>query len=279
MVFKSSRLMKARSAKVAVSVSPSGICSAARAIAGVVLVPLTRRSRSSIVSQVVAIPAPFDHKLTRCSPPGREVTFIPPPSGGCRVGAMVIIMNLEVIHMLEAMTRNWGAIALRGFIAVLLGAVAIVWPGPTVGVLVILLGAFALVEGVANIVAGVRGREGWAIGEGVISVAVGLVIVVWPAITALALLYVIAAGAIITGIVRIVAAIQLRRVLRNEWLLAGSGLASVIFGVIAAVFPGAGILALIWLLGAWLVVLGIILIAFAVSLRQLAHSPNRARVA
>ena len=180
--------------------------------------------------------------------------------------------------MLEAMTRNWGAIALRGLIAILFGVIAIVWPGPTVAVLVILLGAFALVEGVTNIVAGVRVREGWATAEGIISVIVGIVIVVWPAITALALLYVIAAWAIITGIVRIVAAIQLRRVIRNEWLLAGSGLASVIFGVIAAIFPGAGILALIWLLGAWLIVLGVILIAFALSLRQLAHNLTRAAI-
>jgi len=178
--------------------------------------------------------------------------------------------------MLEAMTRNWGAIALRGFIAVLLGVIAIVWPGPTVAVLVILLGAFALVEGVTNIVAGFRGREGWAMAEGIISVVVGIVIVVWPAITALALLYIVAAWAIITGVLRIVAAVQLRCVIRNEWLLVGSGLASVIFGVIAAVFPGAGILALIWLLGAWLIVLGVILIAFAFSLRQLAHGLSSA---
>lgn len=181
--------------------------------------------------------------------------------------------------MLEAMSRNWGAIAFRGVIAVLLGIVAIVWPGVTVGVLVILLGAFALVEGVANIVAGIRGREGWAIGEGVISVVIGIVIVVWPAITALALLYVVAAWAIFTGIVRIVAAIQLRRVLRNEWLLVGSGLASVVFGVIAAVFPGAGILTLIWLLGAWLIVLGVMLIALSLTLRQSAHRLSHAGVA
>src|SRR5260370_161252 len=181
--------------------------------------------------------------------------------------------------MVEAMTRNWGAIALRGVIAVLFGVIAIVWPGPTVGVLVILLAAFALVEGVANIAAGVRGREGWAIAEGVISVVVGIVIVIWPAITALVLLYIVATWAIITGIVRIVAAIQLRRVVRNEWLLLGSGLASVIFGVIAAVFPGAGILALIWLLGAWLIVFGVFLIALAVQLRQLAHGLSTAGVA
>jgi uncharacterized membrane protein HdeD (DUF308 family) len=178
--------------------------------------------------------------------------------------------------MLEAMSRNWAAIALRGFIAVLLGVVAIVWPGPTVAVLVILLGAFALVEGVTNVVAGVRGREGWGISEGIISVVVGTVIVVWPAITALALLYVVAAWAIITGIVRIVAAGQLRRVIRNEWLLVGSGVASIIFGAIAALFPGAGILALIWLLGAWLIVLGVLLIALALSVRQLAHGLSTA---
>src|ERR1700681_4997694 len=98
-------------------------------------------------------------------------------------------MTSEVIEMVEAMTRNWGAIALRGFIATVFGVIAIVWPGPTVAVLVILLGAFALVEGVTNIVAGVRSREGWAIAEGIISLVVGIVIVVWPAITALALLY------------------------------------------------------------------------------------------
>ncbi len=181
--------------------------------------------------------------------------------------------------MLEAMTRNWGAVGFRGVLAVLLGVIAIVWPGPTVAVLVILLGAFALVEGVANIIAGLRGREGWAIAEGVISVIAGIAIVVWPGITALVLLYLVAAWAIITGILRIIAAIQLRRVLSNEWLLVGSGLASVIFGVIAAVFPGAGILALIWLLGAWLIVFGVFLIALALQLRQLAHGLSRAGVA
>ncbi len=80
-------------------------------------------------------------------------------------------------------------------------------------------------------------------------------------------------------IARIVAAIQLRRVLRNEWLLVGSGLASVIFGVVAAVFPGAGILALIWLLGFWLIVVGVFLIALALQLRQLAHGLPSAGIA
>jgi uncharacterized membrane protein HdeD (DUF308 family) len=181
--------------------------------------------------------------------------------------------------MVEAMTRNWGAIALRGFLAVLFGVIAIVWPGPTVAVLVILLGAFALFEGLTNIVAGARGREGWAIAEGVVSVVAGIVMVILPGITALALLYIVAAWAILTGILRIVAAVQLRRVIRNEWLLVGSGVASIIFGLIAAIFPGAGILAIIWLLGGWMIVVGVLLIALAFSLRQLAHGTSSAGVA
>jgi uncharacterized membrane protein HdeD (DUF308 family) len=175
------------------------------------------------------------------------------------------------------MSRNWGALAFRGLAAILFGIVAFVWPGLTIGVVVLLLGAFALVEGVINIVGGLRGREGWAIAEGFISVLFGaVVLVVGPAWTALALLYLVAAWAIITGIARIVAAIQLRRMLNNEWLLIASGAASVIFGLIAAVFPGAGILALVWFVAAWSIVLGIFLIVLALQLRQLTHQLTRA---
>jgi uncharacterized membrane protein HdeD (DUF308 family) len=182
--------------------------------------------------------------------------------------------------MVEAMTRSWGALAFRGTAAILFGIVAFVWPGPTIGVLVLLLAAFALVEGVINIVAGLRVREGWAVAEGAVSVLFGIVIlVVGPAWTALALLYLVAAWAIITGIARIVAAIQLRRTLTNEWLLIASGAASLIFGLIAAIFPGAGILALLWFVAAWSIILGVFLIVLALQLRQLAHHLSHAGVA
>lgn len=173
--------------------------------------------------------------------------------------------------MLEVMSRNWGGIALRGVLAILFGIVAFVWPGPTVAVLVIFLGAFALLEGITNVVVGVRGREGWSILEGAISVIAGVVFLVWPKIGALTLLYLVAAWAILTGVVRIVAAIQLRRVVRNEWFLVLSGVASVLFGVIAAAFPGAGILALLWFVAAWAIVIGVLLIALAISVRQVGH--------
>jgi uncharacterized membrane protein HdeD (DUF308 family) len=174
--------------------------------------------------------------------------------------------------MLDAMTRSWGALAVRGVAAILFGIVAFVWPRATIGVLVVLLAAFALVDGVSNIVGGLRVREGWAIAEGAVSVLFGIVVlIVGPAWTALALLYLVAAWAIITGIARIVAAIQLRRVLDNEWLLIASGAASVIFGLVAALFPGAGILALLWFVAAWAIVLGVFQIVLALQLRQLSH--------
>jgi uncharacterized membrane protein HdeD (DUF308 family) len=182
--------------------------------------------------------------------------------------------------MLEAMTRTWGALAFRGTVAILFGIIAFVWPGPTIQVLVFLLAAFALVEGAINLLGGLRAREGWALAEGIVSVIVGIVILsVGPTITAIALLYLVAAWAILTGIARIVAAIQLRRVLRNEWLLVGSGAASLLFGIIAAVFPGAGILALLWFVAAWSIILGVFLVVLALQMRQLAHHLSAAGVA
>jgi uncharacterized membrane protein HdeD (DUF308 family) len=179
--------------------------------------------------------------------------------------------------MLDAMTRNWGALAFRGVVAILFGIAAFIWPGLTVRVLVVLLAAFALVEGIANIAGGIRVREGWAIAEGAISAIAGVVmLVVGPVITAIALLYVVAAWAILTGIIRIIAAIQLRRVLQNEWVLVASGVASLVFGVIAAISPGAGILAIIWFVAAWSIVLGILLVVLAINLRQLAHGRSGA---
>src|SRR3981081_2403979 len=111
--------------------------------------------------------------------------------------------------MLETMARNWGALAFRGAVAIVFGILAILWPGATVRVFVALLATFALIEGVINIVAGIRGREGWAIFEGLVSVVAGVVMLTWPSITALVLLYLVAVWAIVTGVARIVAAIQL----------------------------------------------------------------------
>jgi uncharacterized membrane protein HdeD (DUF308 family) len=138
-------------------------------------------------------------------------------------------------------------------------------------VLVILFGAYALVDGVFAVVAGIRGAGGgrrWVLLiEGVLGVLAGIVALLWPAITTLALLYVIAFWAIFTGIAEIVAAVALRREIAGEWALILGGVLSVIFGLILAVLPGAGPLSVVWLIGVYAILFGIALNVLAFRVR------------
>ncbi len=149
---------------------------------------------------------------------------------------------------------------------------ALVWPSLTLTVLVLLFGAYALVDGVFALVASAalagQGHERWLppLLGGVVGIALGIATWVWPDITALALLYLIAAWAIVTGVFEI-AASELRRVIENEWLLGLRGLASVLFGLLLIVFPGSGALALLWLIGTYAVLFGVLLIALGFRLR------------
>ena len=170
--------------------------------------------------------------------------------------------------------RNWWALALRGVAAVLFGVVAWVWPDLTVTVLVALFGAYALVDGVFAIVAAIRAAErqarwGPLLFEGVLGIVAGIVALVWPDLTELALLYFIAAWAIVTGVFEIVAAVRLRREIRGELFLGLAGVASVLFGLLLIAFPGDGAVALVWLIGSYAVIVGILLLVLAFRLRGL----------
>jgi uncharacterized membrane protein HdeD (DUF308 family) len=177
--------------------------------------------------------------------------------------------------MLEYFTRYWWAVALRGAVAVLFGVLALIWPDVTVTVLVLLFGFYALLDGLLALgaaLAGGRaasGRRGWLVFEGIVGVAVGVATFVWTDITTLALLYLIAAWAIVTGVAEVVVAVVLRRELQGEWLLALGGIASVLFGLFVALRPGAGALALAWLIGLYAIVFGVALLALGLRLRQL----------
>ena len=138
--------------------------------------------------------------------------------------------------MVIVLARNWWALVLRGLFAVLFGIMALAWPGITLGALVLLYGAYALADGVFAIAAVMAGRTGgrpwWSLlVEGLVGIAVGIMTFAWPGITALVLLYLIAAWAVVTGIFEIVAAIRLREEIRGEWLLALSGILSILFGL------------------------------------------------
>jgi uncharacterized membrane protein HdeD (DUF308 family) len=130
--------------------------------------------------------------------------------------------------------------ALRGPAALLFGIVAFIWPGIT---LVVLWGGYALVDGIFALVYAFRaaGERRWLLVlQGVVGVAAGLATLLWPGTTALVLLYVIAAWALVIGVLFMVAAIRLRQEIQGEWLLGLAGLVSVIFGVLLVLSPGAG---------------------------------------
>ena len=191
--------------------------------------------------------------------------------------------NVVEAHV-QSLAANWWAVAIRGFAAVLFGVLTFLFPAITVAGFVWLFGAYTLVEGVFNLIAAARGRRGepwWALTlEGIVSIAAGVVTFVYPALTALALLYVIGAWAVLTGVLEVVAAVRLRTRIQNEWWLALSGALSIVFGVLVMAFPGAGALALVLWIGAYAVVFGAMLIGLAFRLRGMqAEAPARARAA
>jgi uncharacterized membrane protein HdeD (DUF308 family) len=169
--------------------------------------------------------------------------------------------------------RHWWAMALRGFVAILFGLMALLWPSLTLGILVISFGAFALVSGFLAVVValgdrGVHERWGVLLLEGLAGFVIGLVTFFWPAITALALLFVIVIWAFVTGILEIAVATWMHRAVGNEWLLLLGGLASVLFGILLAILPAAGLLALTWLIGLYAIVFGGLLMVLAFQWRS-----------
>ncbi len=174
--------------------------------------------------------------------------------------------------MVERLASNWWAVALRGALAIVFGALAFAWPGITADVLLAFFGAYALVDGLFTAVAAFRAPEGykhwWALlVEGVSGVAAGVLAFVWPGITALVLLYLIAAWAVVTGVFEIAAAARLRKLISGEWLLALGGVLSVLFGLMLVAWPGAGAFAVLWLIGAYAVLFGVLLMALGFRLR------------
>jgi uncharacterized membrane protein HdeD (DUF308 family) len=169
----------------------------------------------------------------------------------------------------ETASRHWWAFALRGLVAILFGVLAFAWPGVTLQVLVLLWGAFAFVDGVLALVAAIRTDNDHRWGlllEGIVGIGAGIVTFLYPGLTALVLLYIIAVWALLTGILELVAAVRLRKVIQNEWWLALSGIVSVLFGIVLLAAPGAGALAVVWLIAAYAIVFGILNLALAVRL-------------
>jgi uncharacterized membrane protein HdeD (DUF308 family) len=174
----------------------------------------------------------------------------------------------------DALVHNWWAVLLRGLLGMAFGIVTFIWPGLSLAGLVLVYGAFAFADGLLALVSATLGHSDgrvprWAmILRGLLGLGVGIVTILWPGITALALLYVIAAWAIVGGGLEIASAIRLRRAIRGEWALALSGVLSIALGVMLMLFPAAGALALVIWLGAYMFVGGAVLTALGVRLRS-----------
>ena len=183
----------------------------------------------------------------------------------------------------QELTHIWRTTALRGALAIAFAVVILIWPNIGLATLIALFGAFALVTGVSTIAGAfsvpvTRGRRAWLVVEGLLGIAVGVAVVVWPDLSALGLLYAIAAWAIALGVFEIALAFDLPLSSGRSLLLALSGVLSVVFGVIMFAHPGAGAVALLALIAAFALVTGAMQIAFALELRRVAHElEDRAR--
>jgi uncharacterized membrane protein HdeD (DUF308 family) len=177
--------------------------------------------------------------------------------------------------MVESLARYWWMVVLRGVAAVLFGVVALVWPDVSLFALVVVFGAYALVDGVFALFSAfgpaAEGRRFWVALQGVLGIVVGAITFIWPDVTALALLYLIAAWAVVTGVIQFVAAVRLRREIRGEWLMALGGVLSVVVGIVLVAWPASGALALVLLIGAYAVVFGVVLVVLGLRLRRLAR--------
>jgi uncharacterized membrane protein HdeD (DUF308 family) len=173
------------------------------------------------------------------------------------------------------LSRYWWVLLLRGLVSILFGAMALSSPGITLAVLVLWFAAWMFVDGIFDLIAAFGGRkehdDWWVLLlEGLFGIAFGIIAFQAPDITTLVLLVYIAAWAVATGVMRILLAVRLRREISGEWLLALSGLASILFGVFMLARPGAGAIALLWLIATWAIVVGASLVVLSFRVRTFA---------
>jgi len=183
---------------------------------------------------------------------------------------MTIMENLT-----STLKHSWWLLVLRGLFAITFGILAWVQPGITLGALILVFGAYSMADGISCLwiaIAGPKGHEYWwlLLLEGLLGIGIGLIAFFAPGITAVWLVFYIAIWAIATGVLEIAAAIRLRKEVVNEWMLLLAGIASVVLGVALAVQPGAGALALLWLIGSYAILFGVLLLVLAVKIRRVA---------
>jgi uncharacterized membrane protein HdeD (DUF308 family) len=186
-------------------------------------------------------------------------------------------MSATVNPMLWFNEKHWWQIALRGFIALIFGILVLAWPGVSLFILAIIFGAYVFVDGIFTLVAAVNykagaGRRTWLFIRGIAGIIVGLITFFWPAITEIALVMLIAAWALVTGVMELVFAFRANQNTAIKWMFAISGILSLILGFLLLARPIIGALVIIWVIGAYAVLAGILLIILGFRLRSVKAS-------
>lgn len=182
-------------------------------------------------------------------------------------------MNPIEQRLASVLSRHWWLLLVRGLVAIAFGVLTWVQPAISLGALVILFGAYSMADGILATWTAIAGGKDhdyhWVLLlEGLLGIGIGVLTFLAPGITALALLFYIAIWAIATGVLEIAAAIRLRKEIKDEWLLILAGIASVVFGALLAMQPGAGALAVLWLIGSYAVLFGVLLVILAFKTRR-----------
>lgn len=181
-------------------------------------------------------------------------------------------MNTHEKHIAIIFSHNWWVLLLRGISAIIFGILTWVLPGVTLAMLALLFSVYVFMDGVLGVWTAFVGRkepQWWVfLLWGLAGIGIGIMTILRPGVTAMGLLFFIAIWASTTGILEIVAAIRLRKEIQGEWLLILGGLASLAFGVFLIARPLAGVITLLWLIGTYAVVFGVILVILAFKSRS-----------
>ena len=172
----------------------------------------------------------------------------------------------------NAVARIWWVLLVRGSASILFGITALAWPGITLASLVFVYGAYCFADGLMAFFGGYNTRFWQSLLVGLISIGAGLATFFYPGVTALALLYLIATWAVVRGVFEIMAAIKFRKIIEREWMLVLAGLASIAFGILVVLNPGAGALSILWIMGSYALVFGILLVVASFKVKRLAQA-------
>ena len=181
--------------------------------------------------------------------------------------------SVDPAVMENILRENWWLIALRGILGIAFGIVALLFPIATILSLVLLFSAYMLVDGAFSIVAAIRAgrrgeRWGWLLANGILSLVTGALAFLWPGITALAFVIIVAAWSVVWGSIQLVSAFRLRRRKTGKgWLIFG-GVMSILFGILLTISPLIGAIVLTWWLGAFVFASSIVMLIVAFQSRS-----------